>query len=294
VTAARYFAYLSVLVIIGTAGARLVVTGWRFLFPDAREAIVAVRLTRAGLLGSIALVLSMCGVLAAQAYSWFGPDGFASFEPADTIVFTTAWGLNWQRVLTTSLGAIAGFAAAKRVAFLRGSVALAAAIGLVLTVPLLGHGGSHGARVYWLHVLHLLGAGLWIGTLGVLTWATWPVWKDDAPASTTLRALLRAFSPIALTGGALMAATGLLLSIEHTPALNVLWTTSYGQTLAIKVGVVAVVAVLGWINFRRHRGPMTGPLDRQWLRRLAVLEAGLALGVIVALTAWLTDLPVPH
>jgi putative copper export protein len=88
--------------------------------------------------------------------------------------------------------------------------------------------------------------------------------------------------------------TGLLLSYQHIDPLDALTTTEYGQTALIKAGVVLLVAVLGLLNYRRHRGPLASPVDRRWLRRLATVEATIALVAILALTAWLTGLPVPH
>lgn len=291
---ARYLIYLSTLVVIGALGARVVVQGTRFLAPDRAGTIVATRVARTGFLGAVGLACSALFLLAGMAFAWFGPSALGELDRTKAMVFGTAWGVSWQRVVTSAAIAAAAGAIAWRWRVIRGPVALGAAIMISLTVPLLGHGGTHGTRVWIFHAIHLLGSGLWLGTLAVLARATWPVWRDDAPVLSTLRGVLRAFSPLAATGAALAIVSGLLLSYQHVDPLDALTTTEYGQTVMIKVAAVLLVAVLGFLNYRRHRGPLTSPADRRWLRRLAMLEAALALIVILALTAWLTGLPVPH
>jgi putative copper export protein len=291
---ARSLIYLSTLVVIGALGARVVVQGTRFLAPDPAGTIVATRVARTGFLAALGLTFSALFLLAGMAFAWFGPKVLSELERAQAMVFGTAWGVSWQRVVTSGAIAAAAGLIAWRWRVIRGPVALGIAVMISLTVPLLGHGGTHGTRVWIFHAVHLLGSGLWLGTLAVLARATWPVWRDDAPVLSTLRGLMRAFSPLAFTGAAMAIGTGLLLSYQHIDPLDALTTTEYGQTALIKAGVVVLAAVLGFLNYLRHRGPLTSPVDRRWLRRLATVEAGIALVVILALTAWLTGLPVPH
>jgi putative copper export protein len=291
---ARYLIYLSTLVVIGALGARVVVQGTRFLAPDPVGTIVATRVARTGFLAALGLTFSALFLLAGMAFAWFGPKVLNELERTQAMVFGTAWGVSWQRVLTSGAIAAAAGLIAWRWRVIRGPVALGTAVMISLTVPLLGHGGTHGTRVWIFHAVHLLGSGLWLGTLAVLARATWPVWRDDAPVLSTLRGLLGAFSPLAFTGAAMAIGTGLLLSYQHIDPLDALTTTEYGQTALIKAGVVVLAALLGLLNYRRHRGPLTSPVDRRWIRRLATVEAAIALVAILALTAWLTGLPVPH
>jgi copper transport protein len=291
---ARYLIYLSTLVTIGALGARVVVQGTRFLMPDQAGTIVASRVARTGFIGAVGLMVSALFLLAGMVFAWFGPGALGELDRMQAMVFGTAWGVSWQRVATSAAIAAGTGALAWQWRAIRGPVALGVAIMISLTVPLLGHGGTHGTRVWIFHAIHLLGSGLWLGTLAVLARATWPVWRDDAPVLSTLRGLMRAFSPLAGTGAVLAIGTGLLLAYQHVDPLDALTTTEYGQVAMMKTGAVLLVAVLGFLNYRRHRGPMTSPSDRRWLRRQAVLEAALALLVVLALTAWLTGLPVPH
>ncbi len=289
--AARWLTYLGTLGVVGSIGARLVVTGGGFLAADARDAIVTSRLTRAGVVSALGLGLAVILTLAAQTYAWFGADQF-NLERAKTIVNDSAWGQHWMRTAqsTTAVIAVLGLAMFWRMA--RGVAGVAAAIACVFALPLLGHGGTHGALIYWVHAAHLLGSGLWIGTLAMLTWATWPVWRDGA-STATLRGLLASFSPLAFAGAAMTAGTGALLTYEHMRPLDTLWTTEFGRTLMLKVAVVVLVAAFGWMNFRRHRRSLESSEDRRRLRRGAIIEVALALGLVLTLTAWLTGLAIP-
>jgi copper transport protein len=291
---ARYVIYLSTLLTIGALGARLVVSGTRFLAPDPGGSVVTMRIARAGCLGALGLLAGAFVLIAGMAVAWFGPSGLTQFEQVQTMVFGTAWGVSWQRLLTSAALAAGAGALAWGWRVVRGPVALGAAVMLALTVPLLGHGGTLGAWVWIVDSAHLFGSGLWLGTLAVLARATWPVWRNESPASGTLRGLLAAFSPIALTGAAMTVGTGLLLSYEHLQPFELALESEFGQTLIVKLAVVAAIVVLGWLNYRRHRGPLTSPGDRRWLRRLAVVEIVLAVLVVLGITAWLTGLPVPH
>ena len=289
---ARYLTYLSTLLIVGALGARAVVTRGRLFAADARDAVVAARLARASRAGAAGLGFAVLGMLVAQTYEWFGAEGL-TLANAKTVAFRTAWGQSWQQAAAAAVVAVALFSIAHYWRASRLPIGVGVVVACALAVPLLGHGGSHGVRVYWLHATHLVGSGLWLGTLGVLIWATWPVWRDEASTTATLSGMLKAFTPVALTGALLVAGSGVLIALEHVPSLDALWTTAYGQAFTRKLLFVAAIAILGAINFRTYHGAIAAP-DRRRLRRLAVLEATLALVVVLALTAWLTGLPLPH
>jgi putative copper export protein len=291
---ARYLIYVSTVLMIGAFGARLVVMGTRFLAADPAGAVVTARVARSGFLAALGLMVGAIVLIAGMAFAWFGLSGLTELDKTQTMVFGTAWGVSWQRLVTSAAIAAAAGALAWRWRMVRGPVALGVAVMASMTVPLLGHGGTQGTWVWIVDSSHLFGSGLWLGTLAVLARATWPVWRVDAPSPATLRGLLASFSPIAFTGAAMTVVTGGLLSYKHLDPFDTAFSTEFGQTLIAKVVVVAALVLLGWLNYRRHRGPLTSHADRRWLRRLAVLEAVLALVVVLGITAWLTGLPVPH
>jgi putative copper export protein len=294
-TATRYLISFCALLVIGACGARIAVTGRRFLLPDAADALVTARLGRAGALASVALALSIAHALVALAYVWLGPEGLTDLEGMRAIVFKTAWGVSWQRTASTAAFAALACTVAWRWRAVRGIAAAGVALAVALAVPLLGHGGTHGVIVWLLHATHLLGSGLWLGSLAILAWATWPVWRDSSAAPTsTLRGLLSSFSPVALTGAGLVVFSGGGMTLEHVPSFAAARVSAYGQTLGVKIALVLVVALLGFLNFRTHRGEMASDADRRRVRRLALLELALAFVLVLAATAWLTGLAMPH
>jgi copper transport protein len=105
--------------------------------------------------------------------------------------------------------------------------------------------------------------------------------------------MVLAFSPVALTGAGVAAATGVVNSLFHLGAFPQLWETAYGRTLLLKLALLGVVAWLGFYNWRYvlptlHHEP-GAPAK---LRRSARSE--LVAGVVVILvTAILVALPPP-
>jgi putative copper export protein len=81
-----------------------------------------------------------------------------------------------------------------------------------------------------------------------------------------------------------------VLYVDEIPQL---WETLYGRALLLKVGLFGVTAVLGAYNWRRVRPALTSPGGVARLRRSSTLELLVALTVL-AVTAWLVHLPMPH
>jgi putative copper export protein len=146
--------------------------------------------------------------------------------------------------------------------------------------------------MWFLHATHLLGTGMWLGTLLMLALSTWALWRDDSRSPTHLRTMLQSFTPVALTGAALTIATGVFMSAEYVWPIEKL-KTEYGQTLMVKIGIVAVVGILGWINWRRLRPAAEIMRKRRQLRGVVVAELAIGFFVVLAVTAWLSGLPMP-
>ncbi|MBV9082218.1 MAG: CopD family protein [Acidobacteriaceae bacterium] len=142
--------------------------------------------------------------------------------------------------------------------------------------------------------LHEAGAALWLGTLLVLVIVGLPavMYATGEHRRRVMAELVANFSPIALSAAGLMALTGVITSWTHLKHIAALWTTAYGRTLDLKLGMVAIVAALGAWNWRRI-GPALKTEDAVGvLRRTSTTE--LAFGAIVLLfTAVLVLLPSP-
>lgn len=137
-----------------------------------------------------------------------------------------------------------------------------------------GHGGAHGPGLRVLTALHAGAMAVWLG--GVLALVTWP---RPTPA------LARRFTPVALGCVALLAGTGLPMTVEHAGDLLALPQTDYGRTLLIKLaGVVFALLAAGLVRRAFARSGQ--------VRRFLALETALLLGVL-AVTAALGTTPPP-
>jgi copper transport protein len=166
-------------------------------------------------------------------------------------------------------------------------VLAAAAAGVMLVHSLFGHAG--GESPAWFNVgvqwLHLLAVGVWVGGLA------WLLLGIRGADSADRRAAVRRFSTIAGVALAVTAATGITRAITELDGWRPLFATSFGITLLVKAGLVAVLVALGATNRYRNmpRIEAANPgLGR--VRRTAGWELAAAAAVILA-TGVLSELP---
>ena len=103
---------------------------------------------------------------------------------------------------------------------------------------------------------------------------------------------MRAFSPMALAGAAVVAVTGILNVVFQLGAISEVWSTGYGRALLIKLALLAGVGALGFYNWRRVLPGLGDDAGTHRLRRSARAELGLGL-VVLLVTAVLVALPTP-
>lgn len=162
-----------------------------------------------------------------------------------------------------------------------------------------GHGAMDEGWLRFWHflsdILHLLAAGAWLGALLALV-----LMVSGRIGDTRLRLIADAVKRFEWVGALIV------LTVSVTGVMNYLFIVgprldgvlfgTYGQLLAIKVLVFAVMLVLAALN-RFHLGPSLQQSLRDGqhliaakaLRRSVVMELALAL-LIVALVAWLGTL----
>jgi putative copper export protein len=286
----RWLVWIGALLIVGSAGAH-----WLRRRADVGatlDPIARARLARLGPGGAVLLTFGLVTVLVAQAVSWFGAADWLDRDNLAILMTGTRWGQTWTVAAgAATVATLMTIVALVRPAW-RGALVGAAAILAAATVPLIGHGAGHGILNWLLHAAHLVGAGLWIGALAVLTRATWTSWRDDAASVEALTALLRRFSPLALSGAGLLVSTGAIIAVEHIAPLEALWTTPYGRTLLIKLTLVAGVAAIGWRNWQRLVPAAAATGTTRALRTSVKLELTLSLVGVLLATAWLSGLPI--
>lgn len=252
----------------------------------------------------VALGAAALSVAALFARLWMQVAALGGGESAwdgarlDTLLRDTGWGLAWVLQSIATLAFVIGLFIA-RAPHGRGVGWMGAAAGAVLlsAVPALsGHAASVG-RLNGVAILsdtvHVLGAGVWMGTLAALLAVGIPAALTAADgAGGAVAAMVRAFSPMALAGAAAVGLTGLVSVVFQLGAVSDVWTTGYGRALMLKLVLLAGVAGLGFYNWRRVLPTLGEDAATHRLRLSARAELGLGLAVLLV-TAVLVALPTP-
>jgi len=119
---------------------------------------------------------------------------------------------------------------------------------------------------------HLSAAVLWVGGLVQLAFCVWPA------APELRRHAFLGFARLAPVLIAVLVAAGVYLSILRMPQLSDLWSTSYGQVLLVKLGLVS--AALAWGGF--HHFVLRPRLERTgWTRRSLLGEGAVAMTILL-------------
>jgi putative copper export protein len=168
-----------------------------------------------------------------------------------------------------------------------------AAVGVVvgsLRAALLGKWAS------LINPVHVLAAGLWIGTLFVLVTAGLSALLVHEPTRARRGAIaadmVNGFSPLALTMGGVVVVFGVITAWRHLHVLSNLWSTPYGMALIGKLCFVAAVFALGAWNWRRERPMLGSEPAAAAIRRSGTAELSVAL-IVLIITAVLVSLPSP-
>lgn len=125
------------------------------------------------------------------------------------------------------------------------------AAGIALTRSETGHPADHGdfTLAVWVDWAHLMSAALWVGSLFGMSLAIFPELLRNGETDGERSALI--FQRLStLSGGALavILATGIYTAIGELGSFPALWTSSYGVTLDVKLGIVILMIVFGAHN----------------------------------------------
>lgn len=142
-------------------------------------------------------------------------------------------------------------------------------------------------------LLHLVGAGLWLGTLTILSLTTFPVLRQAARIDE-LAGVVRAFSIPARTGAALLVASGVIATWQYVGSIGALFSTTYGLLVVGKIVLFILIAAAGWWNWRVLTPALSAasPDAPVRLRRAVTIELTLA-AIVLGLTAVLTGSSFP-
>lgn len=298
--ASRWLAYIGLFGLIGACVFRGLI---HRVTRDARldsetGARFAAACRRAGLASALLLVLAHLARLYFQARSALDPGEAMTFQAVQPwFEGAGSWGMMWAAQSTAGAIGLFGLILAGRRALAGWTMALLGAVSATLAMPLTGHaiesriGASTGVV---LQGLHLLGGSIWLGTLCVLLTVTFAVTRGQPEIrERAAAAVVHAYSPLALTGAGMAIGLGLVLAWLNLGSVSLLWTSTYGQALLIKMGLLVGVAALGAWNWQRVRPALGAEPGARRLRLSATAE--LLIGAaLLGVTAVLVALPSPR
>lgn len=136
--------------------------------------------------------------------------------------------------------------------------------------------------------LHMTAGSVWLGGLIglIVLWFALPA----AHRIAALRVAVPRFSAVALVSVVVLAGTGIGEAIEHMPAVNALWETSYGQAILVKAGLLLLAMAIASGNLLRSRPRLIAAGERPelgrpaagLLRRLLSGEIIVVAGIVFA------------
>ena len=283
--ALRFLQYALLLGLFGWAGFRVVglrAAGW---LPAQRGRTAAIGAAGLAPIVSAGLMLASIAAMMGQ------PLTTLDWSMIESITLSTDMG--WAFMARTGLliAAVVALAVRADKRLLIAAVCFAAAL---MTLGWSGHAAATEGALGLVHRIsngvHLLAAGLWLGAIGWFVHLSIIAHRESGRLSALpLLTVIHRFAPLGVALVAIVSATGLInaqliFGLENSVAA---FTTSYGVLLAVKIGIVGGMLVLGahnaWISRRSVLTNVgTEPGQEAALSALRRgLATELALGVVV-------------
>lgn len=302
--ATRWLEYMAMLAVIGAVVFRMVV------LPRAGQALagalpgdgqleLADSVRRLAQNALVLLVITSVARLYGEARAVLGPDRPVDAAALRTIL-DTGWGTGWLLGAAGIVVAAIGFIIVKRARSETGwSVAALGALAIGIAPALTGHASATApvALALSADVLHVLAACAWLGALLALLFAALPLVRggrsmQGLASGTLVAGLVRSFHPLALTCAAIVVATGLVSAWLRLPTVASLWSSTYGRVLLVKLLFVAIVVVLGALNWKRMLPRLGDERGARRITRTASTELAIA-ALVLAVTAVLASTSPP-
>jgi putative copper resistance protein D len=271
-------------IVAGSLIFRLAVVGPSLASPAA----VAVRKQshRIAAIGLAVAVASGAIWVLLQAASMSGlPFGEAmTADVLSTVVTGTQFGLTQDARFALAI-VLAGCLTYDRLASVRW-LGLMSALGLIAAIAWTGHAGAGDGAMGTLHlaadVLHLIGAGAWIGGLVSLTLLFSAVRRDGSTSMFLARDATQRFSTLGIVCVGTLILSGIVNAWILVGSLHALFFSEYGRLLMLKIGLFAIMLVFAAVN-RFWLMPRlvlsSGPEPLRQLSLSSVIE--IVLGVII-------------
>lgn len=291
----RGLIYIGLLLLIGSQTARTLVA--RALAGDTDVATpIRDRVARLAPRLMLPLLVLFCVRGALQVISLLDPGDPLTFDVVRSVLLSSPWGHAWLLQLAAAPLLVAVLR------FRRGGLAASELpANIVIAVMIWAQTGmGHAATNRWpgplgriLDGAHLLGGGLWLGTLGTLVIFALPLLRGDERLATLAR-VVQAFSLYARTGVLLVVISGTVAALVYAGSINTLLAATWGRLLLLKLAGMLGVLALGWYNWRVVTPALKGthPSARARLRVAIRLELLIALAML-AITTMLVVSPLP-
>jgi len=144
-------------------------------------------------------------------------------------------------------------------------------------------------------VTHLLGTGVWLGSLVPLTLLLRAASREaGADARPCAVRAARRFSRTALIAMLVLMASGVMNALAQVESVAALAGTTHGRLLLTKLGVLIPILALAVVNRTRILPALPGPNAMRRLAAFVGLEAGLALVLLVLAAAMTLTTPARH
>jgi copper transport protein len=279
--AARWLAFASLALVIGGLGFRLLVL--RGPVPQRFERRFYL-VTLAGAVGVVEVAF-VAFLLRAESVLQLplGTFLYGDLRPVVRTPFGTAWvAMTLAFVLVTTLIFLAWLTERPRLLWPALAIAVAFASGYSLS----GHSAAEPNASRWSQLadwIHLSAASMWAGGVVMLLVVL-------VSAREVGRRAFVGFARLAPVLIALLVAAGVYLAFLRLPELADLWTTSYGQILMVKLGLVALALTWGAVHHfvvepRLDRPGIVSRLPRSIAGEAAVGMAVLLFAAILVNTA---------
>lgn len=223
--------------------------------------------------------------------------GAVGFVLSGVAVSLLSGTFGWLVVLQAALalGAWAAWRQGRGLAVWIGTVL---GVGLVAVVSFTRGSVEGGAFPVVSHAVHLAASVLWAGGLLYLAALPWSGGMNVVRSPRSPAALLDRFTYVAFGAVALVALTGAVASYVNVYTPAALGRTTYGLTLAVKIGLFLTLLLVGTVNFlvvapRLRAGNSFGQHDGKAVKRVGTvlrIEAFLVVGIL-AVTGLLSSLP---
>lgn len=301
--AARALAYLATLGLIGACAFAALLPRWRTQ-EDDDQSLAALALERTWRIAAWAAGLLILAHLArgyGQVRSFLEPFEPFTWDAARPILVQTAWGRAWLVQLAASLVVLPLAVYCRRQPASGLALLGAAVLAVVAATSRTGHAPENpwGTGLgLGLHALHLVGGGIWLGSLatmwlaGLRVAARGPSPGGGGEVHRDVARMVRAFSPLALSGAALAIGTGSLLAFSYIGDFGRLWGTTYGRVLLLKLALLMLTLAFGAWNWRRLSPDLGSAGATAALTTSATIELLIAF-LLVSVTAVLVALPAP-